>query len=416
MLQRAQLLMEQRRPKEAEELIRSYLLEEPNDVDGHTQLAWALFMQDQNKAALTVANQAVGMEPTWDHAHWIKGMILVDLKQWKEARVCARQAIALDPSDPDNYALSSQIYVNLRNWKDAIHEAKLGLALDPEHSTCRHLLSHSLARIGEKGMARESLATGLSQNPMDPDAHVQLGFNCLSTGEHARALQAFEEALRLDPEHEGAREGLVEAMKAKNPIYGFMLRGFMRLSSLPPRVLLFMFIGLFVLNRVARNLRRTHPDWEWFLEPINWLYLTVIGLMWFAESFFDLLLLSSRSGRHALIGAPRLRAQLFGASLVLIASCGAIYWVQQDPEWLWSGILILFGQIPIVAAFGSGGVIGPRIMAAIALVCNFLIVFGFIFAVGDGFTMDGIGKRMMIIGGVAGAFSSWLGMIFMVRS
>jgi len=282
MLRRAELLLDQRRPIDAEEVLRSYMVDQPDDVSAHILLAQSLMLQERPKAALEVAERAVELEPAWSHAHWVKGRVLMETGAGKEARACVDQAIELEPEDPDNYGLSAQLYARQHHCKDAIAEAEHGLSLDPDHSLCRLLLSHSLTRSGKQGVARESLEAGLANNPMDPDAHVQMGFQALHVGDNERALEAFEEALRLDAEHEGAREGLVEALKARNPIYSLILRGFLKLNSLPVKTALFLFVGFFILSRVARSMGKSHPEWKVFLDPITWLYLSFVGLTWFA--------------------------------------------------------------------------------------------------------------------------------------
>lgn len=415
MLRRAELLLEQRRPQEAEEVIHDYLIGEPDDVAAHVLLVQALIHQDRPKAALRVADHAVALEPTWSHTHWARGSALMELKALKAAGECADAAIQLEPEDPDNYALSAQIYARQRNWPEAIAAARTGLSFDPNHSVCRHVLSQSLGNTGEKGMARESLLAGLANNPLDPDAHVQVGFQALRSGQNERALEAFEEALRLDAEHEGAREGLVEALKARNPIYSVILRGFLKLNSLPDKVALYLLVGFFILHRIARSLRKDHPEWEWFLDPITWAYIAFVIITWFADSLFDLLLLGSREGRMALVGPSRQRALAFGASLVLVAICASFAVVQQDVEWMWVGFLVLMAQVPVVAGFTCSRPGARRVMLGIAGVCNIFVLLGVSIMFIHADSNHQLGLMITAVGGIGGALSSWLGIGFLLR-
>ena len=414
MLRRAQLLITQRRAKEAEEVLHAHLGQHPNDLEALMSLVQALLMQERNKAALDTADHIIELDPSWSPGYWAKGHVLMDMNERKEARVMVDQAIELDPEDPDNYGLSAQLYARERFWADAIADARHGLSLDPDHSVCRHVLSQSLVNTGEKGVAEESLVAGLANNPLDPDAHVQLGLQALHAGDTERALEAFEEALRLDPEHEGARFGLVEALKARNPIYSLILRGFLKLNSLPAKTTLFLLIGMFVLFRISRSLSRSNPEWKVFLDPITWIYLTFVGLAWFAESFFDVLLLCKREGRLALIGDSRYRAFAFAGALTVIAACLLSAWLLSDPGWADVAFFVLVAQIPVVSAFQCEAEGARRVMMSIAAICNVMIFGGILlFLFTEAHKVNGL--NLVSFAGIGGALSSWLGMGFLMR-
>ncbi len=411
MLQRAEILLNQRRPSDAEETIRHYLADEPNSVWAYVLLAQALMDQERYSSALEAADQAVALEPSWG----VGASVYLASDDRKAARKSIEEAIQLDPEDPDYYGLSAQIHMLERNWEAAESEARLGLSLDPDHSLSRHMLSHTLISTGRQGVAHESLEAGLSNNPLDPDAHVQVGYQALHTGDTDRALEAFEEALRLDAEHEGARGGLVEALKARSPIYSWILRGFLKLSSLPGNTVLYLLVGFFILNRIARSVSKSNPDLAPLLAPVTWIYMSIVAITWFAESFFDMLLLTTREGRMALVGEARQRALAFSAGLFLVAVTAVYAIVQQDSEWLWVGAFILFAQIPIVSAFSCKRKGARNVMMGIAVICNLFLVIGLSMVFLSANPDHDTGSGLVILGGFGGAISSWLGLIFIVR-
>ena len=57
--------------------------------------------------------------------------------------------------------------------------------------------------------------------------HANQGWALLHRGNYQRALEHFREALRIDPELDWARAGIVEALKAHHFIYRQMLRFFL---------------------------------------------------------------------------------------------------------------------------------------------------------------------------------------------
>ncbi len=63
-------------------------------------------------------------------------------------------------------------------------------------------------------------------------------------GDHKQALEHFREALRLKPDMEWARNGMVEALKARYFLYRLMLRYYLWMSRFTRRGQWGMIIGL----------------------------------------------------------------------------------------------------------------------------------------------------------------------------
>jgi Flp pilus assembly protein TadD len=72
--------------------------------------------------------------------------------------------------------------------------------------------AHEFYDAGEYDKALDLLREGLSRYPGSVDLHIGLGYVRLAREEFAWARRSFEEALRLDPEHEDAWVGLGEAV------------------------------------------------------------------------------------------------------------------------------------------------------------------------------------------------------------
>ncbi len=76
------------------------------------------------------------------------------------------------------------------------------------------LLGEALRRQARWGEAEEAYRAAIDLQPDLPDTHADLGRLYLLRGDARRAEAAFREALRCDPAHAGAREGLARAMRA----------------------------------------------------------------------------------------------------------------------------------------------------------------------------------------------------------
>ena len=66
-----------------------------------------------------------------------------------------------------------------------------------------------------------------ARDPDDAFSHANQGWTLLEQGNRKKAMEHFRESLRLDPTNGWAQAGLVEAIKAGNPVYAVMLKYFL---------------------------------------------------------------------------------------------------------------------------------------------------------------------------------------------
>ena len=85
----------------------------------------------------------------------------------------------------------------------------------------------ALTHLGRRGEAGTAIDTALARDPKNALTHANRGWTLLHGGDHARALEHFREALRLDPELAWARRGIVETLSARGPVIRLLLRYFL---------------------------------------------------------------------------------------------------------------------------------------------------------------------------------------------
>src|SRR5262249_17996730 len=176
-----------------------------------------------------------------------------------------------------------------------------GLALDPEHVGCTNLRAMALVKLGRNAEAGAALADTLANDPENAFSHANQGWALLHQGQPRQALEHFREALRLEPGLEFARAGILEAIKARNPVYGLMLRYFLWMGRLRRGAHWAVILGLyFVFNCVLGNMADANPAWRPWVMPLQVAYIAFVVLTWIAEPLFNLLLRLDRFGRHAL--------------------------------------------------------------------------------------------------------------------
>ncbi len=95
----------------------------------------------------------------------------------------------------------------------------------------------ALAEAGEKEAAREAFEKALRLDPQHPRAIVNLGNLALEAGRVEEAIERYQEALKLDPELADAHHNLAAAYKKKGDLDRMVrhLKRAQRLTMYPPQ-------------------------------------------------------------------------------------------------------------------------------------------------------------------------------------
>jgi tetratricopeptide (TPR) repeat protein len=245
------------------------------------------------------------------------GSVLLERREGPRALAHLREALRLDPEDADYYAALANFNLTTKDWQDAAELAEQGLAIDPEHIACANIRAMALTNLGRRDDAGATTAAALSRDPNDATSHANMGWTQLHAGEPRRALEHFREALRLEPGSEWARQGIVEAFKARNILYRVMLAYFLWMSRLKNRAQWAVIVGLFLGHQVLVDLKRAHPDWGVVIGPLIVAYLVFVLLSWLASPLFNLVLRLDRLGKHALSDGERRTANRVGGLLAV---------------------------------------------------------------------------------------------------
>jgi tetratricopeptide (TPR) repeat protein len=347
--ERAQLLISQSRFDMAETALRAALTGDPDDYRAHALLAYCLLRLGKGKEAQGEADTAVAKEPGAPYAHYIRALTLAESGRRLEAKTAAREAIRLDPSDADYFALLGGIHLDDKSWNDALKSAESALVLDAEHVQAANVRAAALVKLGRGAEAGATLDSALAREPESAITHANMGWTLLERGDHKKAQEHFREALRLDPDQEWAREGIVESMKARNPVYRFMLQYFFFMSKLPAKgqwaVVLIALVG----TRLLRATAKAYPPFEPAALVIGVLYVLFMVATWLARPLFDLVLRLDRFGRLCLSDD-----QVKGSN--------------------WLGLTLLASAAFLILRFATG--LEPLLMAAIGCLALSLPVSG----------------------------------------
>lgn len=301
-LQRGVLLRQNNRYADAEKYLQLAIGEQPENADGYYELAFCYCdWPGHEKKALATIDRALSLDPGRPGSYALRGWILGNLNRPKEAIQSADEALALNPEHI--LALNAQVraYVNLHEWKKAEAQARRVLELHAQNELALNLLAVSLRQQGRREESDAVTASLLALVPDNAMAQGNAGWSALQVGDYRRANRHFLEALRLQPDYDYARRGLLHAFNSRVWIYRVYFQFVAWLSRHRRGTRIFLLLVIYAVYRtVVITVQREYGE-----ASIHWvtvlvaLYLVVFG---FGRSFGNFFLLFDRFARHALTG------------------------------------------------------------------------------------------------------------------
>jgi tetratricopeptide (TPR) repeat protein len=396
----------------AERHLRALLSEEPDDATGTAVLALVVAAQERFDEATEIARRAVEIDPSSAYARWAHGDVLVQRHRFAEAIPVAVEAIRLAPDDSDNHALLARALGGRERWGEALAAAERGLELDPEHVPSASMRALALRQLGRTAEAEAAFAEVASAAPLSPFANAGQAWGLLRRGAREDALEQFREALRLDPTNEWARDGMLAALKARNPVYRLVLRYYLWIGTRTRRQQLFFALaGIFLYNTI-RRIARANPEVAPLLWPLMGAYVLFLFGSWIADPLFDLLLRFDPVGRRALTRDRRRASLLVGLCLLTAVTAGVAAAIWPESPALTLAIGAAFLLIPVGGTFQCEPGWPRTVMGSYTAL---LAIALFVSAVaGDG--AGGIGLVVVILGAAIGSWlAQWLGRFLPTR-
>lgn len=378
-LERALLLFQQSRHDLAENELRQALAADPHDAYSHALLGLCLAKREQFDDATAETRQAIHLAPDFSFAHYALASVMDDRNRFSEALTAVNEAIRLDPEDADQYALLGSIHFQERRWQDALNAVEQGLQFNPEHVGCTNLRAMAMVKLGRKAEAGATIDTALSKNPDDSLTHANQGWTLLEHGEPKKAAEHFREALRLDPENEWARQGIIEALKAQNFIYALMLKYFLWMAKFSRRGQWVILLAGYFGNRILGSVSQSNPDLAPWILPLRILYIVFALMTWLAYPFFNLLLRLNKFGRLVLSREQTVATNWFGLCLLLalvgLATCLVKGFVA---PWILISMVFGFLLLPVSGVFKCHTGWPRNVMAALTITLAVLGIGGII--------------------------------------
>ena len=355
---RARLLIQQDRFELAEEQLHLALAQEPS-AEAHALLAHCLCHREKFDEATQEAQLAIVQDPTDSFGHYTLACVMRQRNRLSEARQSIQEAIRLQPWDAESFSVLAGIECLASQWTDCLKAAEQGLALNADHIGCLNFRAMALTKLGRREQAGQSIHEAMRRNPDNAATHANEGWRLLHARQPDLAMQHFQESLRLDPGSEWARNGIVEAMKARHFIYRWLLSFFLWMNGFTPRIQLVLMLGLVFGQRILVAVMDSIPVLEPFSPVIIVGYLLFVWMCWSASALFDLVLMTSRFGRLALTGEKKTLAALVGicilTSVLVLTICAMQSGALVQSGRYAAAMLFLGMTIPVVTTFHSKG-------------------------------------------------------------
>lgn len=308
-LERGSILYDSRRFKLAEDEFRLAVAENPNDSYAHGMLGLALAGQKRFDEAIKEAKECINLEPDSSWNHYAISFVYYHWGRLKEALSAIEEALRLNPHHATYFGMAAEIHLMRDDWQKALGMAELGLEVSPQNVDCLNSRASALTKLGKHKEAEQCADEALSHDPENDISHANKASILFRQGKPKESAEHYREALRLNPNSKWARDGILEALKARNPIYYPFAYITAKLSDMDRRASLVFAIVLI------------------FVPPLRSLTFLFLITALAARKFFNLLLLLDPFGKRILTEDERASTACFGVWLATLISSTLLFLV-----------------------------------------------------------------------------------------
>jgi tetratricopeptide (TPR) repeat protein len=361
---RALLFVRQGRYREAESYLRQAIQSNPDDPQCFFFLATCLMHDPKTRPeSLSMIDRALRLHPTQAFYHAQRANILILLNRLKEAMAEVLSSRSLAPNSPDSYVAESLAMLACGKPADAERAARQALALDAGSEAAGDCLADALKMQGRIEESAAEIRALLCKNPQNPWAHTSAGMLALQRGDVRDAEAHFLSALRIDPEHREARDGLLHAFRARSPLY----RAYLNYSFLMDKIgrggRIAAVIGLLVLTQIA-NFALVGPFAAVGVAVVV-LYFLFVLWVWAAKSIGNLFLLFDRFACLSLRSGEKREALVVGGGALAGLSLFLTGLLLKQIGVIIVGLTLVAGAFPMSLVFTNPSKIGRISFAVI---------------------------------------------------
>jgi tetratricopeptide (TPR) repeat protein len=224
-LQRGQALRQAERYRDACHYFGKAIEADPDEPQPYLELALCRAEEPTGKKeALAAIDQAVSRAPNSSYYLGYKGYLLSRYGKHKEGLEAAERALQISPYSHIALLARCNAFTKMAKYAQAEEMARRMLEMDPNDVAALNLLTQALRLQNRVGESREVLARILALVPNDAFGHANAGYEAMRADDYPRAIEQFLESLRLNPQYEHGRRGLLQALRGRMLIYRINLK------------------------------------------------------------------------------------------------------------------------------------------------------------------------------------------------
>jgi FkbM family methyltransferase len=195
----------------AEEQWRLVVQEAPRHRPGWRGLGEVYLRRGKAAEAAALAEKLLGDEASRADGLMLRGQSAAAAGDVQEAVRQFKEAAAARPSDPEPLEVASKFLFERGRWAEAEEALKDLLARDAEDAAAHHNLGTVHARLGRAAAAAACYRRSTDIRPDSAATWVLLGHALRDAGRKDEAIEAWGQAVRLDPGNAEAAAALREA-------------------------------------------------------------------------------------------------------------------------------------------------------------------------------------------------------------
>ena len=348
-IQRARLLFQQGRTKEAEKEIGYALRENPEDAEALLLLAECKIETRQFDESLQLLYKCASLMPYYHRVFYLLAFCFYRKNDRPKAIEELKKALELNPEASSYYGLYAYVLLDMHQYDKALQKANEGLSFDAADLTCLNARTQALIRLKNKEEAYETIREALQVDPEDDFTHTNVGWIYLEKGKHKDARQHFREALRINPNNKRARQGYKESLKARLLPYRWLLMFSLWLSAKSKRVRWITVIVIWASIRLASGIS-SFAGANTLAYVLIGLYFLFVLFSWVGAPMANTVLLFTKEGKYVL---SSLEKKIAGSVAFLLAASGAtaafggyLTTVKDDNQYL-AALILLTMVLPV---------------------------------------------------------------------
>lgn len=333
-LSKVEILCQQKKYSEAEEILKDLLAQDSNNTTFLSLLAEVNLQQSKFDVARDIIENAIGLAPDTPHLFYIKARIAIQQEAYDEAETNLNHCIQLDPGDADYFALLANIRLARKDYEEALTLADKSLELDAENLLGLNTRSAALLKLNRKTESFETIEGALREDPNNAYTHANYGWGLLEKGDYKKAMEHFKEALQNDPNNKYAQSGLLQAIKATNPIYRLYLKYAFFIGKLSAKYQWGVVIGFYLGVRGLQYMANTYEAIQPYLNPL----IVALGIIafstWVIKPISNLFLRFNKYGQLLLTKAEKISSNFVAVSFVVFIAGALLYFIKQEDKFL----------------------------------------------------------------------------------